>query len=98
MTAPPRAGATLRRHRLARIDRQIQEHLTQHRGITIDRGQRRRHLDADPNAVLVRLGLDHRKDLLQQRRDLHRLEPQILRSREFQEPLHYLIQAPDLSR
>ena len=51
----------------------------------------------DPHVVLVRLGLDDRQDLLEQRRDLHRLEPQILRPRELQEPLHHLIQPPDLA-
>ena len=85
------------RHRLARVDRQVEKRLPQHRRVAVDRRARVGGLDLDADAVLARLGLDDRQNLVEERRHAHGLQPQILGPRELQESLDHLIEPADLA-
>ena len=102
-TRRPRAAVALDsqraavRHRLAGVEREVEKRLAQHRRVAVDV----RHavaLDDERDAGALRLGLHDRDDLVEQRRQRHRLQFEILGSRELQEPLHHFVEPPDLVR
>ena len=80
------------RHCLTAVDRQVEKRLPEHRGVAVDVGQRHRRVDGHLDVVRLRLGLDQRQDLLEQRANAHRLQLQIFGPREFQKSLHHLVQ------
>ena len=85
------------RHRLAGVEREIEKRLAQHGRVAVNvRHAQVLHDERDAGAL--RLGLHDRDDLVEQRRQRHRLQLEILGSRELQEPLHDFVEPPDLVR
>jgi hypothetical protein len=80
------------RHSLTAVDCQVEKRLPEHRRVTVDAGQRHRGVYRHLDVVGLRLGLDQRLDLLEQRANAHRLELQIFGPREFQKSLNHLVQ------
>jgi hypothetical protein len=88
---PQRAAG---RHRLAGVQRQVQERLAEHPGIAVYIG----HvvaLNDQVDAGAFRFGPHDRHDLVEERRQPDRLQLQILGPRELQERLHNFVQAAD---
>ena len=83
------------RHRLAGVLREVQERLSQHRGIAVH-GQLWRHVRVHLHPVRYRLRFHERQDFIEERRHAYRLQRQVLGTRELQEPLHHLVESADL--
>ena len=102
-TRPRRAGAQLDseraalRHRLAGVQREIEKGLAQHRRIAVDL-ERAIAVDRQLDPRALQLGPHDRDHLVEQDRQPHGLQLEILGTRELQESLHDLVEPPDLGR
>ena len=83
-------------HRLARIEREIEQRLPQHPGIRIDARQIRLAFDLHRDIESLRLRRHGGGNVGDELHEAHRLQLELVGTREFQKPDHHFIEPPDL--